>query len=100
MNIIRTALAIALGATLALPAAAEVDAARLHTDHCTSCHASLTGGDPNKLYTRENRRVTSLDGLGKQVRRCELSLGLKWFDDQVDAVTTYLNDTYYKFPNG
>jgi cytochrome c553 len=57
---------------------------------CTSCH-----GDA--VYTRENRRVTTLDGLRKQVRRCELSLGLKWFDNDIDAVTAYLNKNYYHF---
>jgi mono/diheme cytochrome c family protein len=98
----RTALPLALlvlGSLVTLPAAAEVDAAALHGENCTSCHASLTGGDPNRIYTRENRRVTSLEGLEKQVRRCELSLGLQWFDDQVAAVTEYLNESYYQFGN-
>lgn len=93
------AAAIVLGAALTQPALAEVDAGALHAENCTSCHASLTGGDPNKIYTRENRRVKTLDGLSKQVKRCELSLGLQWFDDQVAAMTTYLNDNYYQFPN-
>jgi hypothetical protein len=58
--------------------------------NCTSCH-----GDD--VYTRENRRITTPEGLRKQVGRCELSLGLKWFDDDIDAVTAYLNDNYYHF---
>jgi hypothetical protein len=62
----------------------------LHASHCTSCHDS-------SVYTRENRRVTSLEGLRKQVQRCELSLGLKWFDEDLEAVTQYLNETYYRF---
>ncbi len=41
--------------------------------------------------------MTSLAGLKKQVQRCELSQGLKWFDEDVDDVVNYLNTTYYKF---
>lgn len=62
----------------------------LHDAHCMKCHDS-------SVYTREDRRVTSLEGLRKQVARCELSLGLTWFDDQRENVVQYLNSTYYKF---
>ena len=74
-----------------LPVAAVADnGASLHQKHCTSCH-------DDSVYTRKDRRVTSLAGLKKQVQRCELSQGLKWFDEDVDDVVSYLNNTYYKF---
>ena len=74
-----------------LPAAAIADnGAKLHQEHCTSCH-------DDSVYTRKDRRVTSLAGLKKQVQRCELSQGLKWFEEDVDDVVNYLNTTYYKF---
>ena len=38
-----------------------------------------------------------MEALQKQVRRCELNLGLKWFDDDISNVVSYLNDTYYRF---
>jgi mono/diheme cytochrome c family protein len=69
----------------------------LYQQHCVSCHASLTGGKPESLFTRKDRRVTSLEGLKKQVRRCELSLGLMWFADDIDNVSAYLNQRYYRF---
>ena len=62
----------------------------LQQENCTGCH-------DDAMYTRENRRVTTLAGLQKQVRRCELSLGLSWFDEDVADVTAYLNSSYYKF---
>ena len=74
----------------ALPAAAADNGATLHQENCTSCH-------DDSVYTRKDRRVTSMDGLKKQVQRCELSQGLKWFDEDVDDVVAYLNSTYYKF---
>ena len=86
---------------LLLPLAAQADMAngeKLHAQHCVACHTSMTGGDGSTLYTRSNRRVASLDGLGKQVRRCRDNLGLTWFDDQVQDVVDHLNARYYKFP--
>ncbi|MGD2056403.1 MAG: cytochrome c [Gammaproteobacteria bacterium] len=63
---------------------------QLVTDNCTRCH------DDN-MYTRQNRRVTTMEGLHKQVTRCEQALGLKWFDDEINAVASYLNKNYYHF---
>ena len=61
-----------------------------YDDNCLRCHGS-------EVYTRADRRVTSLPGLHKQVRRCEQMLGLTWFDDDIDNVSGYLNKHYYKF---
>ena len=49
------------------------------------------------MYTRENRKVTTPAGLQKQVRRCEQTLGLQWFDEDIDDVAAYLNESFYKF---
>lgn len=61
----------------------------LHDANCMKCHDS-------SVYTREDRKVTTLDGLRKQVKRCDLSLGLTWFDEQTEDVVQYLNSSYYK----
>lgn len=78
---------------LCLPTVQAADVSKgkkLVNDNCMSCH-------DDSVYTRKDRRVTSMKGLQKQVKRCELNLGLKWFDDDIDNVVTYLNDSYYKF---
>ena len=86
----------ALSALLAVLAAYPLHAAdishgkSLQQKNCMGCH-------DDGMYTRENRRVSSLDGLQKQVERCELSLGLKWFEEDIAAVTEYLNTTYYHY---
>ncbi len=79
-----------LAATPSLQAADAGTGKSLLENNCTSCHN-------DGVYTRENRRVTTLGGLEAQVRRCDQSLGLKWFDDDIDAVTSYLNQSYYHF---
>jgi cytochrome c553 len=63
---------------------------QLQTGNCMSCH-------DDSVYTRADHKITTLDGLQKQVRRCELTLELQWFDDDIDDVAAYLNQTYYKF---
>ena len=62
----------------------------LHMTDCTGCHDST-------VYTRENRRVQNLPRLGKQVRFCRDNLGIAWFDDEVEDVIHYLDQTYYHF---
>jgi hypothetical protein len=62
----------------------------LHQAHCIKCHG-------NEVYTRENRMVTDLPGLHKQVRFCEQNLNLTWFDEEIDHTATYLNQGFYKF---
>jgi len=61
--------------------------------NCVRCHGS-------EIYTRADRKVTSLPGLHKQVRRCEQMLGLTWFDEDIDNTAGYLNQQYYKFGGG
>ncbi len=65
------------------------DAHALHEKNCVKCHGT-------DIYTRPDRKVTSYDGLGRQVRRCETALGLRWFDEDIAGVTGYLNREYYR----
>lgn len=79
-----------LAATSSLPAANLDNGKTLVQGNCTKCH-------DERVYTRPDRRVTTLEGLNQQVGRCEQALGLKWFDDDIDNVAAYLNQTYYHF---
>lgn len=84
------ALPLLLGA---LPAAAEEavpDAHALFAQNCTKCHGT-------EVFTRPDRKITSYDGLDRQVRRCESALGLGWSDEQITAMTAYLNRDFYRF---
>ncbi len=98
---IRSSCVAVMTLVLAVPGAAgaaDIPRGRaLHEKHCVACHTSLTGGRPDSLYLRPDRRVATLEGLTKQVRRCELSLGLQWFDEDIDNVTGFLNQEFYGF---
>ena len=69
----------------------------LHQEHCMRCHGGIVGGEPNEIYTREDRRIHNYPSLVTQVRRCEVNLNLAWFDEDVDDVATYLNQAFYHF---
>lgn len=64
--------------------------AALHATHCAACH-----GD--EVYTRENRRIRSLDGLIRQVQACNRNIGAGLSPDEVRDVIDYLNERYYHF---
>jgi mono/diheme cytochrome c family protein len=105
----RLRIALALPCTLALavpltgPLAADPPAPQaaaapggtdaLHQEHCIKCHGS-------EVYTRADRKVTSLAGLGSQVRQCETALSLRWFDEDIDEMTAFLNERFYHFKPG
>ncbi len=70
---------------------------QLHEDNCIACHTSQMNGDANKMYTRPDRKVKSYQGLQKQVQKCRDTLDLTWFDEEVNDVVAYLNQTFYNF---
>jgi mono/diheme cytochrome c family protein len=61
----------------------------LHDKNCMSCHQA-------EMYKRDNRKVKTLAYLGTSVENCNTQLGTGWFPEDVQAVTKYLNATYYK----
>ena len=96
-----------LPATLALllPAAASYalllgDAGNgewVHADKCAGCHVSQFGGDGTSVYTRENRKVNTIEGLMGQVEACNQATSAGLTPEQVDDVVAYLATEHYRF---
>lgn len=63
----------------------------LYEARCTPCHAT-------SVHQRSARKATSFGELRAQVVRWSAELGSVWSVDEVDDVTTYLNERYYSFP--
>lgn len=57
---------------------------------CMKCHQS------DELFTRTDRKVTSLSALNTQVRQCDAQLSTNLFDDEIEDVVAYLNNAYYQ----
>ncbi|MEK6770988.1 MAG: cytochrome c [Pseudomonadota bacterium] len=86
-------LLLALTMIFLLPGAvatAAVDADKLHTERCTSCHG-------NSVYTRPDRRIQSMDELSAQVNACGHGSGKPLVAEERNSLIRYLNERYYKF---
>lgn len=70
--------------------AADFDPETFVAEKCSRCHDS-------SVYTRENRRVQSLDALNNQVRRCDSMVGTQLFEDDINLLVDHLNQRYYHF---
>ncbi len=62
----------------------------LHDENCVRCHNA-------SIYTRPDREIKNYPLLRKRVAQCEVMAELMWFDEEVDAVTVYLNNAFYHF---
>ncbi len=78
-----------------LPGAqASADAERgkgLYETRCSACHAS-------SVHNRDARKAKSFNALRAQVLRWSAEVGGAWTADEIDDVTLYLNQRYYRFP--
>ena len=84
-------------ATALLPGDSE-NGKKLHdSSSCLSCHIQMTGGKPDMLYTRFDRRVSSLGGLIKQVNGCNSMQKVGLDESNINDVVNYLNESFYKF---
>lgn len=88
--IITKTLALALALAPGFAAAEDFQPAKFLADKCSKCHGT-------EVYTRENRRVKSLDKLAAQVRRCDANVGTALFDEDIETLVDYMNTTFYKF---
>lgn len=62
----------------------------LHEDNCARCH------DP-EFYTRDDRKMKDYQHLHKMVGMCDAQLGTELFPEELQQITDFLNDDYYKF---
>jgi len=67
-----------------------VNAAAVYKASCTKCHSTT-------VHTRPKRTIKSLNSLKKRVAKCNINVGTNLTDKEVEAISTYLNTTYYKF---
>lgn len=57
---------------------------------CQKCHTEAD-------YTSQQRKVNDFARLQWRVQRCDFSMDAGWFDEDIDDVVHYLNDSFYKF---
>ena len=63
----------------------------LYQARCVGCH-------DKSVHSRAARKAVTVDAIRTQVARWDRMMGGAWKDPEVDDVTTYLNELYYKYP--
>jgi mono/diheme cytochrome c family protein len=63
----------------------------LYQARCVGCH-------DQSVHNRAARKATTVEGIRAQVKRWDGAMGGAWQEDELNDVTTYLNELYYKFP--
>jgi mono/diheme cytochrome c family protein len=63
----------------------------LYGARCTACHKE-------SVHNRASRKALTIGDIKAQVRRWNAFLGGAWGEREINDVTTYLNDLYYKYP--
>ncbi|MCP4010452.1 MAG: cytochrome c [Proteobacteria bacterium] len=72
--------------------------AKVLEDRCTACHVNMFGGDGSAIYTRDDHSVKTIEGLMQRVEVCNTNTQNGELNaDQLDDITSYLNETHYKY---
>lgn len=92
MILSRTVVITLLTGLFALPAfAADVEKGKkLYQERCGGCHDT-------KVHTRPNRIVHTYEDLVNRVRFCDNAAKANLTEEDIYAVSDYLNETFYKF---
>lgn len=92
-------LSLVTGLLLAMPVAAESEISRggdLFAANCAECH--MVPHDEAWFEARaEQGNMDDYESLRTMVQGCATNFNLPWFDEEIDAVTAYLNHHYYEF---
>jgi cytochrome c5 len=68
----------------------EVSGVDLHKEHCVRCH----GAD---YYPKADSKMDSYKRLHTMVGMCDAQLETGLFPEELQSITDYLNDSFYKF---
>lgn len=68
---------------------------KLHAEKCAACHKAPH--DAKFYESRVGKKIQNKASLNTMVSSCANHFNIDWFDDDVAAVTDYLNTKYYKF---
>jgi mono/diheme cytochrome c family protein len=63
----------------------------LYETRCIACHET-------SVHRRASRRATDFPALRREIERWSATLGGEWRAEELDAVTIFLNDRYYRYP--
>ncbi|MEZ5875281.1 MAG: hypothetical protein R3D30_10810 [Hyphomicrobiales bacterium] len=68
----------------------SVEGQRLFDANCTKCHGT-------EVFSRDDRKVQSLDALREQLVGCAHMANKEFSESEMQDLLKYLNDTFYHF---
>lgn len=88
--------AFAASALFAEPVLADIARGQqLHAEKCAGCHKAPHNAE---FYTsRVGKKYPTKESLTTMVQSCVTYFDIPWFEEEVQAVSDYLNHTYYKY---
>ena len=71
---------------------------KLHDPRCMTCHNSMfPDKDGTQLYSDLFRKMDTPAKLKGMIEFCNNRTNSGWFEEDIQNVARYLNDTYYQF---
>jgi hypothetical protein len=71
---------------------------KLHDPRCMTCHNSMfPDKDGTQLYSDLFRKMDTPAKLKGMIEFCNNRTNSGWFEEDIQHVARYLNDTYYQF---
>ncbi len=79
----------AVALTFASSALAQSSAKTMHDTYCVACHGT-------EVYTREEPLARDYSSVRAQVERWQAYIGLDWSDAEIEMMTNWLAERYYR----
>lgn len=72
----------------------------LHDKTCAACHNSMMpDGKGSEIYSDDFRKMQNIAQVRTMIEVCASRSRAGWFEEEIEHVGRYLNDTYYKYKN-
>lgn len=80
------------------PKGSAAEGKKLHDAKCAGCHNTMfPDKDGRQLYSDLFRKVETAPALRGMITACANRSRAGWFEEEIEHVGRYLNDTHYKF---
>lgn len=91
LGVLAPALSAHAQAPAQAPAQSQGRGELLYSTHCITCHTT-------EMHWRDKKAAIDWTSLMFQVRRWQDASGLGWSESDVEAVSRYLNERFYRYP--
>jgi len=89
---------IAIGLLMMAWSCHATEGEQLHQKSCVSCHNGMfPAGKGELIYSADFRKIKQLAHLRQRVETCASRVNAGWFEEEIDSVARWLNQSFYQF---